>query len=113
MNPVTSDTHFELTNMDPDLYARVSNLKAGEYSDVFYEETRQGKKMYKFILIKSKTDSHIANLAIDYVKIKDLALQKKKQETIDEWANDKIGDTYIKINEKYKDCNFKNNWTKK
>ncbi len=113
MNPVTSDTHFELTKMDPDLYARVSNLKAGEYTDVFYEETRQGKKMYKFILLKSKTDSHIADLAVDYVKIKDLALQKKKQETVDEWANDKIGDTYIKINEKYKNCDFKSNWTKK
>ncbi|MEN8125789.1 MAG: peptidylprolyl isomerase [Bacteroidota bacterium] len=113
MNPVTSDTHFELTKMDPDLYSRVSNLKPGEYTDVFYEETRQGKKMYKFILLKSKTESHIADLSIDYVKIKDLALQKKKQETIEKWSNDKIEDTYIKINDKYKDCNFNSNWTKK
>lgn len=113
MNPVTSDTHFELTRMDPDLYAKVSNLKSGEYTDVFYEETRQGGKMYKFILLKSKTDSHIANISIDYVKIKDLALQKKKQETIDEWANDKIDDTYIKLNEEFKHCEFKSNWTKR
>ena len=113
MNPVTSDTHFELTKMDPDLYSRVSNLKSGEFTDVFYEETRQGKKMYKFILLKSKTDSHIADLATDYVKIKDLALQKKKQETIEKWSNDKIDDTYIKISDQYKDCDFISNWSKK
>ncbi len=112
MNPVTSETHFELTKMDPDLYAKISSLKAGEFTDVFYEETRQGEKMYKFILLKSKTDSHIANLSTDYVKIKDLALQKKKHEIIEKWSNDKIDDTYIKIHDKFKDCNFINNWTK-
>ena len=113
INPLTSDTHFELTRMDPDLYARISNLKPGEMTEVFYDETRQGKKMFKFILLKNKTEPHTADLAKDYVKIKELALQKKKEETIEKWIEDKIQDTYIKVNDKYKSCNFKNNWLKK
>ncbi|MEN8185546.1 MAG: peptidylprolyl isomerase [Bacteroidota bacterium] len=112
VNPQSGDTHFELTRMDPELYSKVSNLKAGEYSSVFYEESREGKKMFKFLLLKSKTEAHKADLAIDFVKIKNLALQKKKEEEIDEWVKDKIGDTYIKINKKFKDCKFENNWTK-
>ncbi len=110
VNPQSGDTHFDLTRMDPDLYSRVSSLKEGEFSDVFYEETREGKKMFKFILLKSKTDAHQADLANDYVKIKNLAIQKKRDEEVDEWVKDKIGDTYIKINDKFKDCKFKNNW---
>lgn len=112
MNPVSSDSHFDLTNLDPDLYAKVSFLKEGEISRVFYEETRQGKKMYKMLLVKSRTDSHIADINADYVKIQELALQKKKKESIEKWANEKIKETYIKINERYKDCDFKSNWTK-
>ena len=37
------------------------------------------------------------------MKIKDLALQKKKAEAIDKWATEKIVDTYIKINDKYEE----------
>lgn len=110
INPVTSDTHFELTRMDPDLYGKVANLKASDYTEVFYDENQQQQKMYKFLVLKSKTESHIADLSVDYVKIKDLALQKKKEETIEKWAKNKIGDTYIKINDKYKNCKFALNW---
>lgn len=113
MNPVSGDTHFDLTRMDPELYAKVSNLKEGEISDVFYEETRQGKKMFKFILLKSKTEAHTADIAMDYVKIQDLALQKKKTEAIEKWASEKINETYIKINEVYSNCEFESNWAKK
>lgn len=112
MNPETNDSKFDLTRMDPTLYARVSALKEGDITDVFYDENRQGKQMYKIILMKSKTDAHTADLIADYVKIQDLALKKKKEETIAKWTKEKIGDTYIKINKDYKDCNFKNNWKK-
>ena len=113
MNPESGDTHFDLNRMDPDLYTKVSSLKEGELSNVFYEETRQGQKMYKFILLKSKTVAHTADISKDYVKIQDLALQKKKAEAIEKWSNEKIKDTYIKINASYLDCVFKSNWAKK
>ncbi|WP_456376406.1 peptidylprolyl isomerase [Lutibacter sp.] len=112
LNPNTNDTHFVLTRMDPTLYARVSNLKAGEITDVFYDEIRGGEKMHKIILLKSKEDAHIANFTKDYEKIQQLTLQKKQEETIDQWAKEKIVDTYIKINKDYKKCNFKKNWKK-
>lgn len=112
LNPNTNDTHFVLTRMDPTLYARVSNLKAGEITDVFYDEIRGGEKMHKIILLKSKEDAHIANFTQDYEKIQKLTLQKKQEETIDKWAKDKIVDTYIKINKDFKKCKFKNNWKK-
>lgn len=112
VNPQSSDTKFDLTRMDPSLYARISELNQGDITDVFYDETREGEKMFKIILVKKKTAAHKANLTEDYVKIQDLALQKKKQETIEKWAKEKVGDTYIKINNDYKKCKFKNNWAK-
>ena len=112
MNPVSSDTHFDLTRMDPELYAKVSNLKEGEISEVFRDETREGQKMYKILLLKSRTESHTADLAQDYVKIMELALQKKKTESIEKWSEEKIQDTYVNINDVYTECDFKRKWAK-
>jgi len=112
MNPESGDTHFDLTRMDPELYSKVSNLKAGEISEVFLDETRQGLKMYKILLLKSRTDAHTADLVQDYVKIMDLALQKKRTESIEKWSDEKIMDTYVNINDVYTSCEFKSNWAK-
>jgi len=112
MNPETNDSKFDLTRMEPTFYARVSALKQGEITDVFYDVSREGKKMFKIILMKSKTEAHTADLVKDYVKIQALALQKKKEEAIAKWTKEKIGDTYIKINKDYNNCAFKNNWKK-
>ena len=113
MNPVSGDTKFEQTRMDPELYSKISSLEAGELSRGFLDETRQGGKMFKVLLLKSKTEAHEADLGKDYEKIMDLALQKKKTETIEKWSEDKIKDTYVKINESYLSCEFKSDWSKK
>ncbi|WP_231961678.1 peptidylprolyl isomerase [Urechidicola croceus] len=112
INPATGDSRFELTRMDPTLYSRVSNLTGGEMTDPFYDETREGEKMFKIILLKSKTEAHTADYIKDYVKIQQLALQKKQEETIEKWAKEKISDTYIKINSGHKSCSFDKNWKK-
>jgi peptidyl-prolyl cis-trans isomerase SurA len=112
VNSETRDTQFDLTRMPPELYAKVGNLKAGDISEVFFEESREGEKTFKIILIKSRTEAHTADLSQDYVKIKNLAIQKKKTELIEKWANEIIQDTYIKIGNDYFDCEFESNWAK-
>ena len=62
--------------------------------------------------MNERTDTHIADLVDDYVKVQSLALQKKKQETIARWSKDKIVDTYIKISKEFKKCTFEKNWKK-
>ncbi len=112
VNPYTGETTFDLTRMDPALYGRINDLQKGELSEVFYDETRAGEKMYKLIFMKERTNTHKADLVEDYVKVQQLALTKKKEETITKWSKDKILETYIKLGSNYKKCNFKANWKK-
>jgi len=112
INPSTGESTFDLTRMDPAFYARVSDLKKGEMTEPFYDEERSGSKMYKFILMRDITNTHIADIVEDYVKIQQLALQKKKEETIAKWSKEKIKDTYIKIGEAHNKCSFEKNWKK-
>lgn len=112
VNGYTGESYFDLNRMDPALYARVSNLKKGDISDVFYDEERGGKKMWKILLMKDRTNNHTADLVEDYEKVQGLALQKKKQEAIAKWSKQKIIDTYIKIGKDHQKCTFVKNWKK-
>jgi len=112
VNSKTQDTHFELTNMDPSIYNQVSNLKDNEISMPSLED-KDGKKYYKIMIVTNRIDSHTADYAKDYIKIKDLALKEKQIKAIAKWFDVKIKDTYIKIVDEYRDCPFTNNWLKK
>ncbi|RSC92811.1 peptidylprolyl isomerase [Tenacibaculum singaporense] len=112
MNPYTQEPTFELTRMPPELFARISELKKGDLSDVYYDETREGEKMYKVILLKDKTDTHKADLVEDYVRMQEFALAKKKEEEITKWTKEKIQETYLKLSNDYKKCTFKKDWKK-
>ncbi|RFN60522.1 peptidylprolyl isomerase [Marixanthomonas ophiurae] len=113
VNPVSSDTRFELTKMDPALSAQVYNLKANEISKVYSDRDRSGKTKFKFLTITRRYEEHTADFSKDYEKIKDLALKQKQVKTIEEWQNEKIDETYVKVNEDYEDCEFASNWLKK
>jgi peptidyl-prolyl cis-trans isomerase SurA len=113
LNPKTLDTRFELTKMDPSLYSQVSSLKPNEVSQPVLDEDQKGMKKYKLLMVTNRIDSHVADYATDYVKIKELALKEKQFEAIGKWSNEKILETYIRINAEYRDCDFTNNWLKK
>ncbi|MBF6641036.1 peptidylprolyl isomerase [Flavobacterium sp. J49] len=113
INPKTQDTHFELTKMDPSLYSEVSNLKDKAItSPILDDDPRTGKK-YKIITVTNRINEHTADYGKDYIKIKDLALKEKQIKAIGKWSEEKIKETYVKINGEYQDCLFINNWLKK
>jgi len=113
VNPRTLETRFELTKMDPTLYSQVSDLKDGKVSLPLVDNDDKGTKCYKLMTVTNRYDEHTADYAKDYIKIKELALKEKQIKAIAKWTDEKIKETYIKINGEYRDCKFTNNWLKK
>ena len=112
INPYTQDYSFELTKMDPELYAQIQNLKDNEVSLVLQDEDRINPIKFKLLMVTDRIDEHEANFSRDYLKIKQLAEQDKQYKAIAKWQEEKIMDTYIKINGEYRDCKFNSNWLK-
>ena len=112
VNPVTGDTRFELTKMDPKLYNQVKNLDEGEISLPLLETDRSGLKKYKIIMVSKRFEEHVANFTSDFTKIKDLALKDKQLKAIKKWLKLKIDETFVNVNKSFRSCNFSNNWTK-
>ncbi len=113
INPATQDTRFELTKMDPELYGQVSNLKDNEVSIPLLQDDAKEGKSYKLVTVTNRINEHAADYSKDYTKIRELALKEKQINAIAKWTDEKIKETYIRINADYKDCEFTNNWLKK
>jgi len=112
-NPITYDSRFELTKMDPTLYNQVRNLKDNEISfPIFEQDPRGGGPKYKLLNVTNRYDEHIADFAKDYTRIQQLALTEKQYNAIKKWMSEHIEETYISVNESNKGCDFANNWVK-
>ncbi|WP_294737473.1 peptidylprolyl isomerase [uncultured Flavobacterium sp.] len=112
LNPRTLETRFELTKLPPDIYSDVVDLKEGQITPAVLSDDPRTSKSYKIMTVTNRYDEHKADYALDYTKIKELALKEKQIQAIAKWSGEKIKETYIKISPEYKQCDFKNNWVK-
>ncbi|TPV33906.1 peptidylprolyl isomerase [Paucihalobacter ruber] len=112
INPMTQDFNFELTRMDTQMYTEIQDLKDDEVSPILQDEDRVNAIKFKILKVTNRTDEHEADFSRDYLKIKRLALQEKQLETVSKWQDQKIKDTYIKINGEHRKCQFSGNWLK-
>jgi len=112
VNPNTGESLLNLTLLDPKLHQYVQNLKEGEITDVISEKDRTGEESYKIIWVKKRVPTHKMGFVKDYPKIKEMALEKKKEKVLVKWMNEHIKDNYIKINKDYSHCQFDSRWKK-
>ncbi len=112
-NPQTSSSKFDmedLSSIDQKLFLTVDNMKAGDVSRPVKSMSADGKESYNLYFLKSRTEPHLANLQDDYQKIQAAALVNKQNIVIEQWINSKVGKTYVKIDDNFKDCNFIHQW---
>jgi len=106
VNRFKGGTRWGMDEFQPAEYNIINSLKIGEISDPYESIDGKGKLTYKVIWLKNRTNPHVGNLKEDYNLFKDRALQKKQHEIINQWVEEKIKTTYIKISEKFKTCPY-------
>ncbi|MDX1652645.1 MAG: peptidylprolyl isomerase [Brumimicrobium sp.] len=113
-NPYTGDQYWDVQNInqiDPQIFGLINTLSEGKVSNpALYNDPQTRKQAVRIIRIKDRTEPHVANLKDDYNFIKQAAENNKKEKTIEKWMNDKINKTYIRIDKKYADCDFRYRW---
>ncbi len=107
VNPYTGNTRFKLDQFETKEYYIIRDLKVGEISEYYESTDDKGNMVYKVVRLKSKTEPHKANLKQDYELLKQMTSQVKQNEVVDEWIEDKIKTTYIRISKPYSGCSFR------
>ncbi len=110
INPYTGGTSFEAEQLDAQVSFTIEKMEVGEISDPVPMKTEDQKDAYRLLKLIKRTPPHRANLKDDYSKIQEWALQDKQKRIVDEWINDKAAKTYIRIVDRYKKCDFTNDW---
>lgn len=112
MANVTNDgrttSKFQMRNLPSEVAKVVDTLKVGEISAPFVmANEKNGKTVCAVVMLKNRVETHRATITEDFQTMKDIVLAKRKEEFIDNWIKEKIKTTYVRINDRYKNCDYK------
>ena len=86
----------------------VDTLKVGEVSAPFQMiSEKNGKTVCAVVKLKNRVETHRATITEDFQTMKNIVLAKRREEFIEKWIQDKIKTTYVRINDRYKGCDFR------
>ena len=111
-NPNTGTSRFEYQELPPEIARQIYNMKEGDISTPFTMIDRtKNKEVCAIVRLKTKRDSHKANLTDDFQTIRDMLTQKLSAETIDKWIRQKQKEIYVHIDPNWRGCDFQYpNW---
>lgn len=97
---------FRMRDLPSEVAKVIDTMKVGEISQAFQMTNTKGKTVCAIVKLKSRVDTHKATITEDFQVMKDVVLAKRREEFIHEWIVKKIKNTYVRISDRYKNCNF-------
>jgi peptidyl-prolyl cis-trans isomerase SurA len=113
-NANTGASKFEYQDLPPEIARQIYSMKEGDVSVPFTMIDRaKNKEICAIVRLKTKRDSHVANLEDDFQVIRTLLTQKLSEEILDQWIRNKQKEIYVSIDSAWRGCDFQYpNWNK-
>lgn len=114
VNSENGTTRFEMSALPQEIARVVSTMQPGDISQPFrMRDPKSDRETVALVRLSNRIDAHQANLADDYQTIKDLYEESQRQAILDKWLANKIKDTYVRIEEGWRGCDFQHKgWLK-
>ena len=104
---------FQIKDLPTQVARVVDTMKVGQISAPFTMVNSKGKTTCALIKLVSRVEGHRATITEDFQVMKDVVLAKEREKTLHDWVVDKIKKTYVRMNDRYKNCNFEyQGWVK-
>lgn len=113
-NSNTGSTRFEMKDLPQDIAKAVAGMEVGDISQpIVTIDVETNKEVVMIVKLRSRREAHTADLANDYQVICNMLEDKKRSEILQEWVYKKQQETYVRIKEEWRDCDFKyDGWIK-
>lgn len=107
-------TRFQMSELPQEIARVVGNLQPGEISKPFImRDPKRDREIVAMVRLSNRIEAHTANLSDDYQAIKEMCENAKSQQILDEWLAKKIKDTYVRIEDGWRGCDFQHEgWIK-
>ncbi|MBO4719739.1 MAG: peptidylprolyl isomerase [Prevotella sp.] len=99
-------SRFKMQDLPPEVAKVVDTMKVGQISKSFQMINQKGKTVCVIAKLKNRVDGHRANISDDYQVLKEVVLNKRREEVLHQWVVDKIKGVYTRLNDNYRDCKF-------
>jgi len=100
-------SRFEMSELPPEIAKTVNTMAVGEISKPFSMiNTKTNREIVAIVRLKSRIEQHKANLSDDFQAIRAKVEEQKKLEIHNNWIAKKQKETYIRINDNWKNCDF-------
>ena len=99
-------SRFKMADLPSEVARAVDTLSVGGISKPFTMINERGKTVCAIVKLKSRIDGHKATITEDFQILKNLVLAKRRNQVLHDWVVKRIKSTYVRINERYRDCDF-------
>ena len=99
-------SRFKLAELPPEVARAVDKLEIGGISAPFQMINERGKTVCAIAKLKNRTEGHKATITEDFQILKNVVLNKRREQVLHDWVVNRIKSTYVRINENYRNCNF-------
>lgn len=114
VNSQTGTTRFEMSQLPQEVAKVVGQMEPGDISEPFImRDPTRDREIVAIVKLSARIPSHRANLSDDYQQIKDMYENAAKEKMVQEWLANKIRDTYVRIEDGWRGCDFQHEgWIK-
>lgn len=99
-------SRFEMKDLPQDVAKVVDTLQVGQVSRAFRMQNAKGQELCAIVMLKSRIDGHHASMTEDFQTLRDVVLEKRRAEKVEQWIKEKIKSTYVRIAPEWRDCSF-------
>ena len=112
-NEKTMSSKFEMSELNPEIGTLVDKMEVGDISKAFVMmNPKTNRETVAIVQLTRRIEGHKADLAEDYQTVKSMYENSKKQQIIADWIKNKQKNTYVRIEEGWRDCEFQYQWGK-
>ena len=106
-NSQLGTSRFEMGQLPQEIAVVVDKMNIGEISNAFTMiDAKNGKEKCAIVKLKTRIPGHKATITEDNQRLKCVVLDKLQNEKLQKWIAEKQRTTYVRINDRWKNCDF-------
>lgn len=110
----STTTKFEMSDLPQEIAKVVDKMEIGAISEPFImRDQKTQREVVVIVKLTNRIEGHKANLKDDYQTLKSLYEAKTKNDILDKWIAKKQKETFVRIEDGWRNCEFKYDWLKK
>ena len=99
-------SRFRMQDLPTEVARVVDTMTVGQVSEAFQMRNSKGKIVCAIVKLKNRIEGHTATITEDFQVLRNVVLAKRREEFLRDWVKDKLKTTYVRMNDRYKDCKF-------